>query len=170
MHPLIDLTHSFPDPIYTRHSLIQHDLGDGSEDLARRLLSRLKFRDLNLLINIYELRSIRAASRCCNMSQTVGTKRLQEVEAALGIVLFIRSHTLLKPTPEAEVVYQACLQWKATTHSLAARLRKTQPSLSRRLTVGVGHSYLTAETIKYIQEAAEHFPMMDINEIGRAHV
>lgn len=146
-----------------RHATLTRDKNGEAEGLSHRLLSRLKFRDINLVINIYELRSIRAASLRCNISQAAGTKRLQEVEDALGMMLFIRQPTMLKPTPEAEVVYQACLQWKAATHSLATRLQQTQQGLSRRLTVGVGHSYLTTETVQLIQEVAEHLPMMDIN-------
>lgn len=163
MHPQSETLHAMTAGPSARQKTKPRDVTEVTEGLVHRLLSRMKFRDINLLINIYELRSIRAASLRCNISQAAGTKRLQEVEDALGMMLFVRQPTLLKPTPEGEVVYQACLQWKAATQSLAARLQQTQQGLSRRLTVGVGHSYLTTETVQMIQEVAEHLPMMDIN-------
>lgn len=138
------------------------DIPDRSEALAHRLMSRLKFRDINLVTMVYELRSIRAAALRLNLSQAAATKRLQEVEDALGVTLFIRQPTTLKTTPEGEVVYQACLHWRAAGQTLASNLHRTQQGRGARIVLGVGHSFLVRETVRLLQLLAEKVPMMEI--------
>lgn len=138
------------------------EIPDRSEALAQRLMSRLKFRDINLVTTVYELRSIRAAALRLNLSQAAATKRLQEVEDALGVVLFVRQPTLLKPTGEGDVVYQACMQWRVAAQTLAGNLHRTQQGRGARIVLGVGHSFLVRDTVRLLQVLAEKVPMLEI--------
>lgn len=138
------------------------DIPDRSEALASRLLSRLKFRDINLVSTVYELRSIRAAALRLNLSQAAATKRLQEVEDALGVALFVRQPTSLKPTGEGDVVYQACQHWRAAALALAGNLHRSQQGLGARIVLGVGHSFFVHETVRLLQLLAEKAPLLEI--------
>jgi DNA-binding transcriptional LysR family regulator len=139
------------------------NIPDNSEALSIKLINRLKFRDLNLIICIYEFRSIRAASVKLNVSQATATKRLQEIEAAVGAQLFVRLPTSLRATGECDVVYQACLQMKAATRTLATKLHEKQQGAGAKIVIGIGCSYLTPPVTRLLQILAEQAPVLNIS-------
>ncbi|MBU2409244.1 MAG: LysR family transcriptional regulator, partial [Gammaproteobacteria bacterium] len=74
------------------------------EDLqTRRLVSRLRFRDLQLLVMLRDGGSLRAAASRLNLTQPALSKTLREVELAFGFALFARNARGLTPTPRGEV-------------------------------------------------------------------
>ncbi|RZL88036.1 MAG: LysR family transcriptional regulator [Variovorax sp.] len=70
---------------------------------ARRLVARLRFRHLLLLIELQRGGSLRAAAAVLNLTQPALSKALGEVEAAFGFALFTRSARGLAPTPRGEI-------------------------------------------------------------------
>jgi len=62
-------------------------------------VSQLRFRSLHLLRLIDECGSVRKAAESMHVTQPAASAMLQEVERALGIELFVRSHTGMSATP-----------------------------------------------------------------------
>ena len=69
----------------------------------RRLVARLRFRHLQLLVELERGGSLRAAAGVLNLTQPALSKALGEVEAAFGFALFTRSARGLTPTPRGQV-------------------------------------------------------------------
>lgn len=66
--------------------------------LTSSFLTRLKTRQLLLLVRLDEMRSVRRASEACHMTQPAASKLLRELEETLGIELFGRHARGVKPT------------------------------------------------------------------------
>ena len=64
----------------------------------RRLISRLRFRDLQLLVVLRAAGSLRAAATELNLTQPALSKTLREMERAFGFALFVRGARGLSPT------------------------------------------------------------------------
>lgn len=61
--------------------------------------SRFKVRQLALVLKLVSTENLHEAAAALNMSQPAATKLLQEIEEALGAVLFVRQPRGMKPTP-----------------------------------------------------------------------
>ncbi len=70
-----------------------------NDHFADRVISRLKLRQLQLLVAVGQFRSILHAARQLNISQPAATKLIKELEADLGVALFERSNRGMIPTP-----------------------------------------------------------------------
>lgn len=70
---------------------------------TRRLVARLRFRHLQLLVDLQRGGSLRAAAAMHNLTQPALSKALHEIEGAFGFALFVRSARGLAPTPRGEV-------------------------------------------------------------------
>ncbi len=69
----------------------------------RRLVARLRFRHLQLLVELHRGGSLRAAATVLNLTQPALSKALAEVEGAFGFALFTRSARGLAATPRGEI-------------------------------------------------------------------
>ena len=69
-----------------------------------RLVSRLKTRQLILLIHLDDRRSILRAADAANMTQPAASKLLAELEDTLGVTLFVRHARGVEPTWYGEVL------------------------------------------------------------------
>ncbi|WP_077002312.1 LysR family transcriptional regulator [Variovorax sp. KK3] len=69
----------------------------------RRLVARLRFRHLQLLVELQRGGSLRAAAGVLNLTQPALSKALGEVESAFGFALFTRNPRGLIPTPRGEI-------------------------------------------------------------------
>ena len=69
-----------------------------------RLVSRLKTRQLILLIHLDDRRSILRAAEAANMTQPAASKLLAELEDTLGVALFVRHARGVEPTWYGEVL------------------------------------------------------------------
>jgi DNA-binding transcriptional LysR family regulator len=61
------------------------------------LVSRLRLKQLRLLVTLYDHGSLIKAAEQVHMSQPGATKALKEIESALGFSLFMRSHRGIEP-------------------------------------------------------------------------
>jgi DNA-binding transcriptional LysR family regulator len=67
-------------------------------DLLSSTISRLKLRQMSLVIALVETRNLHRAAESLNLSQPAATKLLQEIEHALGAPLFDRRPRGMAPT------------------------------------------------------------------------
>ena len=87
------------------------------------LAARLRFRHLQLIIELKRSGSLRAAAQKLNLTQPALSKALVEIENAFGFPLFIRSARGLLPTAQGEVALRGStllLQELEHVHSEAA--------------------------------------------------
>lgn len=73
---------------------------DLTDDAARRLAARLRFRHLQLLLALEQGGSLRAAAQALNVTQPAMSKALAEVESAFGLPLFTRNPRGIAPTAQ----------------------------------------------------------------------
>lgn len=69
----------------------------------RRLIARLRFRHLHLLLELHRGGSLRAAASVLNLTQPALSKALAEIEGTFGFALFTRSARGMAPTPRGEI-------------------------------------------------------------------
>ncbi len=67
-------------------------------DISRKIISRLKLRQLKLVVAIDDMKTLRAASEHIGMSQPAATQSLRELEDALGCQLFKRTNRGVETT------------------------------------------------------------------------
>lgn len=70
----------------------------------RPSFTRLKTRQLALLVHLDERASVLHAATASHMSQSAASKMLQEIEKALGVELFVRHARGIRPTAYGEIV------------------------------------------------------------------
>lgn len=74
---------------------------------ARRRLLRLRFRDLQLLVELGRGGSLRSVASNFAVTQPALSRTLAEIEAAFGLPLFARSARGVEPTPEGRLVIRS---------------------------------------------------------------
>jgi DNA-binding transcriptional LysR family regulator len=72
--------------------------------MAAPLVSRLRWKHLELFRRVMEQRTLRGAAQAMHMTQPAATKLVQELEAILGVELFQRSKAGMSPTLYGEVL------------------------------------------------------------------
>ncbi len=72
--------------------------------LENHLLSRLKLKQLKLLVTVGEQKNILRAASVLNMAQPAATKTIRELESTLGVELFERSSRGVVPTLYGDVI------------------------------------------------------------------
>ena len=98
--------------------------------------TRIKTRQIVLLVHMDRERSVLRAAEAAGMSQPAASKLLRELEEALGVELFARHARGVEPTAYGEIVVRHA-------HSVLSEMRAAQEeveSLKRgeRLTVSLG--------------------------------
>src|SRR6478752_600388 len=71
-------------------------------DPVRPLLSRLKLRQLALVVALETHRSLRQAAEAVAVTQPAATRLLRDLERGLGVPLFVRHAWGMEPTPYGE--------------------------------------------------------------------
>jgi len=96
-------------------------------------------RNLRLLIDICELRSIGAAAQRGNISQAGASMALARMEAALGVALFVRGKGTITPTPLSEFVATCAQRILAELRHLESDLLSLNGTLGGFMVVGATH-------------------------------
>lgn len=104
--------------------------------LERHLVSRLKFKYLQLLVSVSEQRNIFKAAQINNMAQPAATKIIRDIESALEIELFVRSSKGVKPTLNGEVLIKHAKLILSQVKHASEELASLQGGLSGRVVVG----------------------------------
>lgn len=88
-----------------------------------------RFDDILTFIRVMETGSITAAAERMNLSKSVISKRISDLEEALGVELFQRSTRQVRPTENGHAFYERMVplinEINLTTESLSARREKT---------------------------------------------
>jgi len=113
---------------------------DGHEGL-RRLVGRLKFRHLHILLTLKETGSLHAAARLLNVTQPALSKALVEVEHAFGAPLFERDARGVVPTSHGDRV----LRGARLLIGELERLHKDVLSDTHILSLNVGAPHFIAQ-------------------------
>ena len=116
------------------------------------MLSRLRFRQLALVISLNETGNLHAAAREVNLSQPGATKMLKELEAALGVLLFDRLPRGMVPTRAGEEVVRSAQQ----ILSNAVRMRETAQAVQSGTSGAVRLGAIMAAVPHVIVDLVEH--------------
>jgi DNA-binding transcriptional LysR family regulator len=100
------------------------------------LLSRLRMRQIVLLLAIDERGTLRAAATQLNMTQSAASKMLHELELALGQPLFERVGRGLALTPAGDCVMGYFRGMRGTVSSLARELDELRLGSAGKLFIG----------------------------------
>lgn len=121
----------------------------------KRLLNRLRMRQLALLLALKQGRTLSAAASEVGVTQPAATKLLRELEAALGRKLFDRSGRQLRVTPAGELAMTQFEVIRGTIEALGRRLQSEDED-SGTLVIGsimTATSHLLAPSISALREA-----------------
>lgn len=103
---------------------------------AARVFSRLRMRQLGLLIALDQHRSLRRAAADLSMTQSAASKALAEIEAVIGTPLFDRSRTGIVPNEMGQCVIRYAWLLRADVESMCDEMGNIQLGRSGRLSVG----------------------------------
>jgi DNA-binding transcriptional LysR family regulator len=107
-----------------------------SIDLEARLLSQLRLRQLQLVCALMETGNLRLSAERIHVSPPAASKSLRELETLIGMQLFERSRTGLRPASGAESFLRGAQNMLMTLRETVAELRVEVPN--SRLIVRLG--------------------------------
>jgi LysR family transcriptional regulator of abg operon len=110
----------------------------------RRLVSRLRFRHLQLLVTLSDVGSLHAASNKLNQTQSALSKSLNEIESAFGFLLFERSSRGISPTPRGAIAIKGAVMLIHELEHLGKEVMTDEASTVLRLGAPpfIAHGYL----------------------------
>jgi LysR family transcriptional regulator of abg operon len=110
----------------------------------RRLVSRLRFRHLQLLVTLSEAGSLHAASTRLNQTQSAMSKSLSEIESAFGFLLFERSSRGILPTARGAIAIKGAVMLIHELEHLGKEVMADDASTVLRLGAPpfIAHGYL----------------------------
>ncbi len=114
-------------------------------DAIKDLVRRMRFSHLQMLVELQQRGSVRAASEALNLSQPAVSKALGEVERAFGFELFIRGARGLKPSLKGEVVLSGAAVLMTELAHMLADAQQAGPKA--RTTIRLGALPFTAQVL-----------------------
>ena len=121
-----------------------------------------RFDDILTFINVVEAGSMTSAAARLNVSKSVISKRIRDLEGALGVALFHRSTANVKPTELARAFYERLLPLVRGITEATETLSQRADSLTGRLRVTVPISLGTDFLGPVIAEFARRHPELEI--------
>lgn len=112
---------------------------DPAAVLLHKLVSRLRLRQLALLLAIERLHTLSGVATEMRLSQPAVTKALREVEDTFSITLFNRTSRGLQPSPAGEAVLSYAKRWFAELEATTHVLTSISGGHIGRLRIGVAH-------------------------------
>lgn len=100
------------------------------------LLSRLKLRQLKLVVTVAQEGNILRGSQVLNIAQPAATKSIKELEEALGVQLFERSSRGVTPTLYGDVIIRHAKLVLTQLRHASEELQSIESGLSGRVFVG----------------------------------
>lgn len=120
----------------------------------------LPLRDLLRILAIAESGSVSQAARDLGVAQPALSKTVSTVESALGIRIFERSHSGVRPTSQGELLLARLRSIQGEVHRLEKDATAIQARRARRLAIGVVPIHpldqLMRAVIDVMQEFADH--------------
>jgi LysR family transcriptional regulator of abg operon len=144
-----------------------------SQDIER-LLSRLRFRHLQLLAAIERTGSLRAAAGTLNLTQPALSKALRELEGMLGFALFERTRRGLKHTAQGLILIHGARLLLEELRHVNAEAQAAGPNESIGAVLRLGAPQFVAISLvpKVIKALAEQTPriMVTLREGSVLHL
>lgn len=131
-------------------------------------LGRLKMRHLTVLVTISRHESLTAAGAALHMSQPAVSKWLADIEAALGVPLFVRGKPL-RPTPYAEVLVRHAERMLAearSMHQAVEAIHEGATGIVRIGVMGAAAPVLLPGAISLLQRESPRLRLVVIEDIA----
>lgn len=125
-------------------------------DISRKIISRLKLRQLKLVVAIDEMKTLRAASENIGMSQPAATQSLRELEEALGCQLFKRTNRGVETTRYGQVLVRHARAILAHLRHAGDELADLESGAGGRVIVGTllaSSAYVLPQAILQMRES-----------------
>ena len=110
---------------------------DPAAAIQHALLTRLKLRQLALLLAVDRHRALNRVAAEMRLSQPAITKALREVEDIFGTTLFERSSRGLKPTAAGAAVLRYAVRWMSDLESTSRTLAAIDAGHAGRVSLGI---------------------------------
>lgn len=98
--------------------------------------------DWNIILSLYQTRSISQSAEQLYLSQPALTKRLRNIERELNCNIVVRSHSGITFTPQGEQLVQHAEKIAAELVLLRDDILKYQDGADGTLNIGVPYSYV----------------------------
>ncbi|MFZ4832136.1 LysR family transcriptional regulator [Rouxiella sp. Mn2063] len=119
----------------------------------------MKFEDLTAFMAVYRLQSTRVAAEELGLTQPAITRRVQNFEESLGIVLLDRQTKPLKPTLIGKRVFQQCQNILREVDALRDLVADDTPA-SGLLRLAVPQSLSESSLLPALNALSSHFPQV----------
>lgn len=127
-----------------------------------QILSRLRMRQILLLLDIEQHGTLRAASEDLGLTQPAASKMLHELEATLGHPLFERIGRRLKLTPSGNCVLHHFRGLRGTMEALNRELQEMQLGGAGKLSVGTIMAPAPTHLIDALVGLKKLYPLLSI--------
>lgn len=135
-----------------------------TDNAVHRLVGRLRFRHLQLLVTLQSQHSLHAAAAALNQTQSALSKALAEVEASFGHALFERSPRGLSPTARGHMAMRGAAMLLNELEHLGQEVMRDEPATVLRLGAPpfIAHGYLPAKIDAFQRRApGVHVALME---------
>lgn len=117
----------------------------------------MKLEDLNAFVTLVQLQSTQQTASKLGLTQPAVTRRVQNFEESLGVLLLDRQTKPLKPTPLGLQVYQQCKRIAAEVDALTQLVAADTPAQGV-LRFGLPHSLTDASLLPVLADLRQHYP------------
>jgi len=132
---------------------------------------RFKMRQLALVLKLVGTGNLHDAASALNMSQPAATKLIQEIEEALGAVLFIREPRGMKPTPSGIMAARHAGFILAELSKMQQDIDGLQNGIIGYVRVGAIISAVPAPVTQALARMAEAYPTVEVSlSVGTSDV
>lgn len=122
-----------------------------------------RFDDILAFVRVMESGSITAAAERMNLSKSVISKRISDLERALGVELFHRSTRQVRPTEDGEIFHHRIVPLLAAINETAENLiSKGERPLQGRLRVAAPMSFGTLYLGSLMANFAKRHPQLEM--------
>jgi DNA-binding transcriptional LysR family regulator len=131
--------------------------------LDARLPTRLKTRQLTLLLHLDERRSILRAAEAANMTQPAASKLLAELEDAVGAPLFVRHARGVEPTWFGDVLVRHARNAMMELHQAQEEIADLKSGLTGHASIGTVVTSATSLVPMAVAELKVRSPQLLVN-------
>jgi DNA-binding transcriptional LysR family regulator len=127
-----------------------------------KLLGRLRFRHLSLLVALDEHRNLHRAARAVHLAQPSATKLVHDLEAVLGFQLFDRLPTGMQPTEFGTVVLTFARDTLRDLRCFASHVDCRHARRDGNLVIGTAMGVATDAVVRAMAEIIQERPMLSV--------
>jgi DNA-binding transcriptional LysR family regulator len=121
-----------------------------------------RFEDILTFTQVMEAGTVTAAAKRLNLSKSVISKRISDLEAALDVELFRRSTGQIRSTESADALYERMVPLIQEINETAERVSRSQQALQGRLRITLPMSFGTMYLGPVIAEFARSHPDLEL--------